>query len=173
MAKKVRTQAQMLDDYVEIEMLSHRGFSHGEIAKKLSAIRPYKLSRSQIQYDSEHIKQMWRENATKEIGVEKERILSEIRMMKKTLYALLEKSVRTNIIKTKEAQMVGGQLVGQKMIEKSEEELGDMRIAAEIRAYTVQEMVLLGIADKRIDVTSKDEALPPSLIRVGIDPDEL
>jgi hypothetical protein len=145
LAQRKRTSAQILEDYVEIEILSHKGKSDGEIAKILSAMRPYKLGRTQIAYDRVKLQEIWKKNSAIDMDTEKGRILSEIRMNKKFLYDLLDRSVRTSTVRTKEANMVAGQVVGQRLIEKTEDELGDMKISAEIRAWTIQEMAILGV----------------------------
>lgn len=78
---KKRTPTQRMNDLCEVSRMTLIGYSHREIALKLNEMRPYKLSRTQIAYDLEEIKALWREDFTQKIDEFKQQRLAALKML--------------------------------------------------------------------------------------------
>jgi hypothetical protein len=162
-----RTAAQKLDDYAEIEELSHRGLNEGQIAKILSAKRPYTISRSQIQADSKKLEEIWKKNSAIDMDIEKGRMKAHYESLIAECYAMLDASKKDKIITTTNAVIVGGTVKDGKMDggairersvrEQKEKQIGDIAIVKQIESLLREYKDLFGMdAPKRSEVTGKD-----------------
>lgn len=93
MAERKRTEAQRAADLVEIERLHLRGKTEVEIAEKISAQRPYALSRQQVGYDLRTLAAMWKKEALAERDDNIAKELASIRSLQKEYYEAWERTL--------------------------------------------------------------------------------
>lgn len=175
-----RTLAQKQDDYAEMAELSHRGLTHAQIAKILSAKRPYTISRSQIQYDAKKLDDIWKANSAIDVDIEKGKLKAHYESLIAELYVLYDESKKDKIITSTNASIVGGTIKDGKMdggairerniSERKEKQSGDPKIITEIRNILAEYKSLFGLdAPKRAEITGADgKDLPPAVVNIYI-----
>ena len=89
---KKRSAAQRTADLEFIEGHVLRGRTQTEIAELLSASRPYCVSRSQVSYDVDTLKQRWLESAGEAVATSKARALRMIDAIERELWEAWEQS---------------------------------------------------------------------------------
>jgi hypothetical protein len=155
MAKRKRTSAQKLVDFIEIETLALQGKGQREIANILSKSRDYTLSRQQIQYDISKLEKMWQEESKAEIDAEKGRALAEVRNLQAVYWAAWEASrgeVKTITRKgiagkaqtAKQGTKAEPAISRQEVTEHIEQAVGDPRFLKGIEWCIEQRCVILG-----------------------------
>ena len=87
-----RTTKQIALDMLLIERLTIEGHGEHEIARRISAQRPYTLSRSQVHYDREKMIERWRSQALESRSRAVTRLLREIDYVRSRAWDMLERS---------------------------------------------------------------------------------
>jgi transcriptional regulator with XRE-family HTH domain len=166
--KYKRKPLEKIRDRTRISEMYLRGLHQAEIAHELG------VSQMTISRELKILSQDFINSANVNIAEEKGKIKAHLELLIRISHDAWKRSIRVNIVKQKKAQMIGGQVTGQEVSERNEDEVGDPRFLAELRALVKQYTDLFGLdAVKKLDLTTDGKELPPTLIRLGIDPDKL
>jgi len=102
-----RTAAQREVDLHQLSMLFARGFTQYQCADWFTANRPYKLTRSQIAYDLEELRQVWLRECADNIALRKAEELHKINRLEATALEAWERSCQpreTTVQENKETE---------------------------------------------------------------------
>ncbi len=124
--RKKRTPAQILADMAYIEHAVVRGKWQRDIAKELSAIRPYTLSRQQIAYDYRKIQETWKAEMVEEIDAEKRKLLRKLDHQEVELWAAWDKSKLDHTKRNEERTTSGANGTSKKVRTEKETQCGDV-----------------------------------------------
>jgi hypothetical protein len=151
MAKRKRTNAERLTDLPLIESMSLAGRTQKEIAGFINVNRKYTVTQQMVSYDMKALQKIWAEASVVDIATEKGKVKRHLELLIGIAREAWERSIRTNITKTKRATMI---------TETSKEEIGDVRFLTEYRALVKQYSELFGLdAVKKLDVMSGGETM--------------
>jgi len=134
-----------MHDLVLIEEWYLTGMGARMIAAKLATMRPYRISRQQVQADLKKLDAMWKAEAIAMRDAHKRKVLAEIDHCYRLAYAgwvrSVEDAVRKSVEKAGAAEGDGAT----KQRIQSEGQCGDPRFLAEMRELRNQKIKLLGL----------------------------
>lgn len=120
-----RNEAQRQLDIPEIQALAIRGYSHEEIATKISAQRDYTLSRQQITYDMQDVNKMFEALAAQQILLQKGREIAAANALEHEAWKAWDRSQQDKVVKTTNVTMRGETILNQQINERIETQVGD------------------------------------------------
>ena len=151
-----RTRDQREKDLQYIRVAFHRRKSETEIADELSAIRPYKLCRQQINYDKKEIERRAAERISKYANIAKDCMLDEISMVEAELWAGFEKSKKPAKLarEIRDIHSDGKDSGSKRIVQQVEERDGDVAWLREIRElYKLRAEILGTMAPIKLEAT--------------------
>ena len=150
-----RTKAQRLADMVYIENEVVRGKPHLTIAKELSAIRPYTLSRSQVNYDYRKIQACWRIEMVAAVDNLKCKELAGITIQETELWEAWDKSKLDHTKRNEERTTSGTKGTSKKVRTEKESQCGDVAYMDALLRLRERRAKLLGL-DAPVRVANAD-----------------
>jgi hypothetical protein len=150
-----RNAAQRAADLAFIERMVIRSKTSREIARLLSAERPYTLSHVQVYKDIRKLEEMWMTQATRDIALEKQRMLQKLETLECEMWDAWDRSktdeTQRTVARTGPASAVEGDGSGEKAATKKVEGVrkvsrdGDAAFAKQILEIQDRKAKLLGL----------------------------
>ena len=150
-----RTPAQILADMAYIEHAVVRGKWQRDIAKELSAIRPYKLSRQQIAYDYRKIQETWKTEMVEEIDAQKRKLLRKLDHQEVELWAAWDESKLDHTKRNEERTTSGANGTSKKVRTDKETQCGDVAYMEALLKIHERRAKILGL-DAPVRVANAD-----------------
>jgi hypothetical protein len=109
-----RTPDETEADLLLVSQRLTEGRTHWEIANELNGIRPYRLSRQQLDYDVKKLQARWRSESVQNLGKLKAKSLRNLMMQKRALYEAWHRSRQDVEAPPVNGDELGGKGVGGK-----------------------------------------------------------